>query len=468
MSDDILVLNLHRATLQLLERVGVGIDCDAALELLSAHSICVDWKRRRVHPDEEQIQRALSSLPRRIAVYGRSAECAITLDGSATFIMSGGASLRVHTLDGNYEAATWEHLRQFNILLDALPNIHMCVNQVDPTDEPQDNFYRRIAAEMFITCHKPLLFQVSDADDIAAILEMGSVVRGSRAALVAQPLFMVGLNAEPPLHIPKGVAEALLATSAAGIPLSVGHYGMAGVTAPGTVVGAVVHLNAVQLVAFVVSQLVRPGAPMCYTGFCGVGNMRTLDVTSASPHALRIMLLATKLGRFYGLPVYVAATSDAHQPDPQAACERATQVYALTHAGASLIQGPTSTMEQFMVSSFVQAVIDDEILGYVFAALTPPDTTDEAMALDATEEVLTDPWLKDLKFAGHSHTARYLREIQWQSRCFDYANPAAWQRAGAQSVVDRAAAIAKDILEHHFVQELPPAVAAELRRIATA
>ena len=462
------VLSLHRATLQLLERIGVGIDCDAALELLSAHGIRVDWNRRRVHPDEEQIQRALSSMPRRITIYGRTPDRAVVLDGNAAFVMSGGASLRVHTLDGNYEAATWEHLRQFNILLDALPNIHMCVNQVDPTDEPQDHFYRRIAAEMFITCRKPLLFQVSDANDVAAMLEMGSVVRGSRAALVAQPLFMVGLNAEPPLHIPEGVAEALLATSAAGIPLSVGHYGMAGVTAPGTIVGAVVHLNAVQLVTFVVSQLVHPGAPVCYTGFCGVGNMRTLGVTSASPHALRIMLLATKLGRFYGLPVYVAATSDAHQPDPQAACERATQVYALTHAGASLIQGPTSTMEQFMVSSFVQAVIDNEILDYVFAALTPPDATDEAMALDATEEVLTDPWLKDLKFAGHPYTARYLREIQWQPRCFDYAHSTAWQRTGAQSVVERAIAIARDIFEHHFVEELPPAVATELRHIATA
>lgn len=465
---DTVALHVHRATLRLLERIGVGIDSDAALEMLSAHGIRVDWKRRRVHPDEEQVQRALSSIPRRMAIYGRSAERAVILDGNATFIMSGGASLRVHTLDGNYEAATWEHLRQFNILLDALPNVHMCVNQVDPTDEPQDHFYRRLAAEMFITCRKPLLFQVSDAADVAAMLEMGSVVRGSRAALVAQPLFMVGLNAEPPLHIPKGVAEALLATSAAEMPLSLGHYGMAGVTAPGTILGAVVHLNAVQLVAFVVSQLVRPGAPVCYTGFCGVGNMRTLDVASASPHALRIMLVATELGRFYGLPVYVAATSDAHQPDPQAACERATQVYALAHAGASLIQGPTSTMEQFMVSSFTQAVIDNEILDYVFAALTSPDVTDDALALEATEEVLTDPWLKDLKFAGHPHTARYLREIQWQPRCFDYANPAAWQRAGAQSVVERATAIAGDTLEHHFIEELPPAMAAELRRIATA
>ncbi|MGC8880099.1 MAG: trimethylamine methyltransferase family protein [Anaerolineae bacterium] len=143
-------------------------------------------------------------------------------------------------------------------------------------------------------------------------------------------------------------------------------------------------------------------------------------------------------------------------------------MYALARAGASLIQGPTSTMEQFMVSSFAQAVIDNEILDYVFAALIPPDDGEEALALNATEDVLTDPWLKDLKFAGHPHTAKHLYEIQWRPRCFDYASPTAWQRAGAPSVVERAAAIARDILEYHSLEELPPAVATELRRIATA
>ncbi len=462
------MLTLHRATLALLERTGVSVDSDAVLDLLAAHGVRVDRQRRRVHPNEEHVRYALEHIPRQITIYGRTdAVRPVILNGKTTFIMSGGASLRVHTVDGNYEAATWQHLHQFNILLDALPNVHMCVNQVDPTDEPRDHFYRRIAAEMLITCRKPLLFQVSDATDVNAMLEMGSVVRGSRAELVARPLFMVGLNAEPPLHIPKGVAEALLATSVAGLPLSVGHYGMAGITTPNTIVGTVVHLNAMQLVAIIIAQLARPGAPVCYTGFSAVGNLRTLDVASGSPHSLRIMLLATALGRFYGLPVYVAATSDAHQPDPQAACERAAQVYALAHAGASLIQGPTSTMEQFMLSSFVQAVIDNDILEYVLAALTLPEDTEEALALEVTDEVLTDAWLKDLKFAGHLHTARHLHETQWQPCCFDYNNLAAWQRAGALSVAERATATARDILERHRVEELPSEMATELRRIAT-
>ena len=459
---------LHAATLLLLERTGVGIESDAALERLAAHGVRVERQTRRVHPGEEHIRSALAHMPRCLTIYGRDADRAAILEGDNVCVMSGGASLRVHTLDGRYEAATWEHLRQFNTLLDALPDIHLCVNQVDPTDEPTDAFYRRIAAEMLLTCRKPTLFQVGSAADVRAMIEMGVAIRGSRAALAAQPMFMVGLNAEPPLHISKDVAEALMAASEAGLPLSLGHYSMAGVTAPVTIAGAVVHNNALQMVAFVLLQLVRPGAPICYCSYGGAGNMHTLDVISSNPHALRTMLMATALGRSYGLPVYALAATDARMPDPQAACERAVQVYALAQAGANLIQGPTSSMDQFMLSSFAQAVIDNDIVGYVLAARVAPPISGETLALEATHEVLTDPGLKDLKFSAHSHTVSHMRDDLWEPRCFDYANFAAWQRAGGQSVVERAECVARDILSRHTVARLAPEMEAEIRRIAAA
>jgi trimethylamine--corrinoid protein Co-methyltransferase len=339
---------------------------------------------------------------------------------------------------------------------------------VDPTDEPTDAFYRRIAAEMLISCRKPILFQVGGAADVHAMIEMGAAIRGSRKALLAAPMFGVGLNAEPPLRISQDVAEALMAASEAGLPVSLGHYSMAGITAPATVAGAVVHINAVQMAAFVLSQLVLPGAPICYASYGGAGNMHTLDVISSNPHALRIMLLATALGRSYGLPVYALAATDARMPDSQAACERAVQLYALAEAGANVVQGPTSSMDQFMLSSFAQAVVDNDIAGYVLAARVPPQVSADTLALEATDEVLTDPWLKDLKFSAHSHTVSHMRDDLWTPHCFNYASLATWKRAGAQSVLARAEATARDILNRHTVDRLAPELEAEIRRTAEA
>jgi trimethylamine:corrinoid methyltransferase-like protein len=52
--------------------------------------------------------------------------------------------------------------------------------------------------------------------------------------------------------------------------------------------------------------------------------------------------------------------------------------------------------------------------------------------------------------------------------CFDYTSFATWQRAGAQSVLARAEAAARDILSRHTVEPLPALLCAEIRRIATA
>jgi trimethylamine--corrinoid protein Co-methyltransferase len=464
--DAAVMRTLHDATITLLDRTGIGIDSDAALERLAAHGVRVDFDRRRVYPDDEHIQAALASAPRSITVHGRDRDRAVYLEGDNVYILSGGASLRVHTLEGDYVPATWEHLRQFNTLLDALPNIHLCVNQVDPTDEPTDHFYRRVAAEMFITCRKPILFQVGNAADVEAMIEMGAVICGSRRALAERPIFIVGLNAEPPLHVSRDVAEALMAAAEAGLPASMGHYAMAGITAPVTTAGAVVHINAAQLTALVLTQAVKSETPYIYTAFSGGGNMRTLDVMSASPQALRIMRLATAMGRWYGLPTYATSATDARQPDAQAACERAVQLFALAEAGAHIVQGATSSMDQYMLSSFAQAVIDNDIVGYVLAARVRSSVAPEALALEVTHEVLNDPSLKDLKFSAHPHTAAHNRDEMWQPRCFDYSNFAAWQRAGAPSVVDRAEATAREILARHSLAELSPAAVAELRRIA--
>ena len=118
---------LHQATLTLLERTGVRIGSHRALDLLAAHGVRVDFESRRVYPQEQNIGRALATVSRRMTVYGRGEESPVVLEGDNAYVVAGGGSLRVLTLDGHLETSTWEHLRQFNVLLDALPNIHLCV-----------------------------------------------------------------------------------------------------------------------------------------------------------------------------------------------------------------------------------------------------------------------------------------------------------------------------------------------------
>jgi trimethylamine---corrinoid protein Co-methyltransferase len=467
MPDD-MMWTLHEATLAVLERTGVRVDSDSALALLSDRGIRVDWSTRRVHPSQADVERALALTPRSLLIYGRDITDPVRLEGDNAYIMSGGSSLRVLTLDDTLVPATWEHLRQFNTLLDALPHIHVCINQVDPQDDEGEGMYRRLAAEMLAGQPKPCLLQASSAADIRAMAEMGRVLRGSREALIEKPVFIIGCNSEPPLYIPRHIAELTIAACEEGLPISVGNYHMLGITAPRTVAGGVVQLNAVQLASLVLVQAVRPGTPIPYTAFSGSGNMRTLDPITSDGLSLRQLRLAAELGRWYGLPVYGVAVTDSKLPDAQASHEHTLQLEMDLEAGVHLIQGFTSMMDQMMLSSFAQAVIDNDIAGCVLAARKRPELSAETLALDVIHDVATDPTLTDLKYAAHPHTVRHLHDEPWRPATFTYASFMGWRAAGSPTVLDRAKAVARDILAHHEVRPLAPEAEKDIRRIAQA
>jgi trimethylamine--corrinoid protein Co-methyltransferase len=459
-------LTLHEATLRLLERTGVFVGSDDALNCLASAGVRVDRTGRRVYPGVKDLERALGTAPRSFAVYGRGTERPLEFDGTRTYFLSGGASLRVLELDGRLATASLAHLHQFNRLLDALPYVHMLINQVDPVEFHGPDLYRLLAAEMLIDTPKPLCFQAASRCDVQAMLAMGDVIRGSRQAQAAKPVFCVGLNAEPPLSISADIADALLACAAEGIPCSLGNYNMMGITAPRTVAGAAVQLNALQLTALELVQARRAGAPVFYTAFSGSGNLRTLDPVCSDPLAVQQQRLAVRLGRSYGLPVYGFAGTDSRAPDAQAACEHAFQFQVALDEGCGLLQGPTSMMDQMMMSSFAQAIIDHDIIAYLLAARAEAPLDEDSLALEVIHEVVNDPGMPSLKFASHPHTVRHLAEGRWAPMAFSYESNAAWQSQGSPSVVDLASDAARRILAEHRPAVLPERQASAIRTIA--
>lgn len=454
MSHDDIAL-LHNATLQLLERTGVYIGSEKALDILEENSVRVDRSDKRVFPGEGHIERALASAPKSFRLFGRHDDKPLIFDGSNIYFLSGGASLRVLDLAGQYVPATRKHLKQFNILLDALPNIHAMINQVDPQEFHGKNLYRLLAADMLIDTTKPICMQASNALDVKTIVEMGSVIQGSRIALAEKPLFFVGLNAQPPMAIPGEIAQALLACCDSGIPCSLGNYNMMGITAPRTVPGAVVQLNAIQLTAIMLVQAYKPGLPVFYTAFSGSGDMQTLDPVTSDPSSVRQQKLAVLLGRSYRMPVYSFAGTDSRMPDAQAACEHTLQFQIAMDSGCSLLQGPTSMMDRMMLSSFAQTIIDHDIISYMLECRKPTDIDAETLALDVIHDAVADPELKDMKFAAHRHTVDHLNDSMWHPLAFSYDSYANWQRDGKKSTVQRATEAAAHIIDSHKPDPLP-------------
>lgn len=459
------IMVLHDATLHLLEHVGVRVESEAAREMFVDHAVRVDPLLERVYPGPEHVAQALATAPATFAVHGRRENAPLIIGGSNVYLMAGGGAVRVLTLDGQYVQATWEHLRQFNTLLDALPHIHLLSNQVDPRPAVS-GYYRRIAAEMLCGSSKPCCLQAGSAADVTAMAEMGRVVRGCREALAARPVFITCANAEPPLCIPVHAAEILMEASRHAIPCGISDYTLMGITAPITTAGALVQRNAVQLTALLLAQCCRPGTPFYYNAGAGSANMRTHNSVTANPAAARLLRGAVELGRSYNLPVCGLACTDAKQPDAQAASEMTALIQLAMAAGAHVVQGPTAMMDQMMLSSFAQAVIDNDIAGYLLALRAPLDVSHEMLALDAIEDVAVDLTLRDLKFATHSHTAAHLCESEWRSAVFSYETFAAWEQRGSRSLREQADALARNIIREHHPEPLAADKVREIHAIA--
>jgi trimethylamine--corrinoid protein Co-methyltransferase len=279
---------------------------------------------------------------------------------------------------------------------------------------------------------------------------------------------MTGGNAEPPLALPGSAAEVLLEAAELGMPCGAGDYLMMGSTGPLTLAGALVQRNAVQLTVLLLSQLVRPHAPYYYVAASGATDLGTLDPRTAVPEAARMLRSSAELGRSYGVPVCGLSVTDARMPDGQAACERIATFLAAMQGGAQLIQGPTSMMDQMMLSSFAQAVIDDDIVGYALAQRGDPDVSTDSLALDAIHEVATAEDREGFRFAAHPHTVAHMRDREWRPLVFEVSSFTAWQKAGAPSLEEQANAVARRFMDRRPRGGLDAKVAAEILKVAEA
>ena len=459
---------VHDATLQLLATIGVRFASRSALEIFAKHGVSVDFEEIRVFPTSKHIEKALSTIPKTFLLYGRNVDVTpLKIGGDTPRILAGGGAVRVHELDGTYTEATWEHLARFTTLVDALPNIDLILNPVDPAPTKR-NYYLHIAAQTLSGTSKPPVLQVKDGADLAAVAEMGACVRGSREAFHQMPLFITGTNAEPPLFVTKDGADIIMTAAKLGVPCGIGDYVMMGSTAPKTLAGAIVQRNAVQLAALLLIQLVRPGCACYYTASSGSTDMRTLNPITSGPDSLLIQRISARLGRsFYGLPVWAHSSTDSREPDAQAAAERTAFLFDAIEAGASIIQGPTSMMDGMLLASFAQTILDHDIIGYLQSALSDQiEINADTLATNAIREVIEDPTYRDMKFSGHPHTAMHLSDTAWEPMAFEHRSSAESNRDGHISLGARAASKAAVIIDGHRPEPLEKKTRRRLQAIA--
>jgi trimethylamine--corrinoid protein Co-methyltransferase len=449
---------MHEACLEILERVGVRLYLEDAVEIMKKAGARVD-DGNLVRVPSALVEKALATAPKRVTLHDRGGRPALPLGGARPFYGPGSDCLNiVDHRTGERRRPVVKDVEEGSAVCDFLPRIDFVMSMVLPSDVDGTIADRFQMEAMLTFTTKPIIYVTYDASGCRDAVGMAEAVMGGAEALRKQPLAACYINAVSGLRHNKEALEKLLFLAGKGLPSLYIPSSTAALTSPVTPAGSVALDFAGVLVGLVLAQLKREGAPVVVPGMPpgGTMDMKTLVLSYAEPERT----LTTALARFYGLPTFaIAGASESKIPEGQAAAEAALTLAVETFAGSDLIHD-LGYLESGLTFSLAQLVICDEIVAWLKAFGKEYEVNDETLALDVIAELGPDG-----DFLNTEHTLKHYRG-RWYPTLFERMNFEAWQNMGGRTCLERAAEKVARILEDHRPEPLPAPVRAKLREIA--
>lgn len=453
------VRRIHEASLTVLERTGICVDNEEVLALFRKGGAWVDGNRVRI--PHAMVEEAVDEVPSQVLLAGRDPAHDLLLEDKRVYAGTGGSPTQV--LDPGAETVrpgTLSDLADLVRLADALEHVDFIVIPLYPMDVPKEDVPVNRFYTSLINTTKHVMGGMDSVEGAEQVLEMGVRIAGSLEALQERPFISCITSwMVSPLHLDDRVTGILLYWCRHGLPLVLSSAPMAGSSAPVTLAGTLVQLNAEQLSGIVLTQLVRPGTPVLAGYIPGVADMRTGGYLGGAVEFGMMQAAAAQMAHFYGVPIYGSGgMTDSKLPDQQAGYEKMVTLLLAAMGGCNYIHHAVGMITNMNSVSLEQAVIDDELVGMVMRVLRGIEVTDEMLAVEVIERVGPGG-----HFLMDHHTIQFMRSEFFFPKVGDQRDRALWEEEGKLDTRARAAARAKRLLREHRPPGLPPEANAALR-----
>jgi trimethylamine--corrinoid protein Co-methyltransferase len=453
---------IHGASLEILEQVGLQVKSKAILEIFKKGGSDVVEEKNRVRIPEHVVKDALSKVPRKVILGGRTEENDLVLEDGRAFFGLGGTPTP-YTLDierGDFRPSTSDDVVKATILGDALPNISFVMSLGGASDAPHETAWLHEASLMLKNTEKPIVYAAAGTEGARYLLAMGAAVVGGFGNLARRPI--VTLFSEPitPLVIPS-INEAVIEFAKARVPVAYAPGPMPGASTPITLAGEHAVCNAECLAGVVLAQLVSPGAPVLYGIHTSVLDMRTGSVCYGAPEWGLGWLIVGQLAEYYGIPTFGSGgATDSKCPDAQAGAEAFMNAFLNTVAGINLIHN-CGTIAHGSSGSLEMGVICDEIISYIQRLFMETEISDETLAVDLIRRIGPAG-----NFMAEKHTRTHLQRGEiLHPKLFNRQAIADWKAKGQLSTRDEAREKVKAILQEHKTPALPNQVLQQIDEI---
>ena len=451
---------LHRASIHILEKTGVTMDCEEAIELLAGARADVS-NSKRIRISGSLVEEALSTAPKNITLYSRDGDPYINLDGTHTYfgaIPDCPDILDPYTRERRpcYAADTASLVR----LVDHLPNITWVLTAGWAKGVPGEISDKVSLVQAVLNTVKPIGCCINDVSSLRSMLEVCSVVSGSMESLKNRPFFYSTVEPVTPLVHGRDALEKSLLCAELGIPNVIYSMPMAGATSPATFAGTLAMANAEVLSHMVVTQLKNPGAPVIYGAMPNIMDMSTSIYPYGTPELNLLNACLTELSHYHGLPMWgTAGCTDAKVIGAEAGAELMFQCLTSALSAADFVHD-TGLMDHATMISPELIVLMDEIIDMVKVFLGGIEVSSETLALNLIDSVGPGG-----SYIAEDHTLEHFRDF-WVPRVFDRSCLAPDLKQGPiKHCEDLLNEKTKNILDTHVPPPLSDDVVKEIKRV---
>lgn len=433
---------IHEAALSLLEDLGVKVLLPEARRLFAKAGARVDETGQMVFIGRDIVGEALKTAPRSIPLRAGSRTRDATLELGSLVFQPGAGAPHATDLERGRRPGSAEDFTELVRLTQHFDVLHMMPPLVEPQDvAPNLRHYFMMQAQLVNSDKLPFVY-ARGTSQVMDSFEMLREFRGlSDVEFEALSHCYTIINTNSPRQIDIPMAQGLIDFARAGQVSVVTPFTLMGAMAPITVAGAMTLSHAEALAAIAMTQIARPGAPVCYGTFTSNVDMKSGAPAFGTPEHFRASLLAGQLARRIGLPWRCATGSAANVADAQAANETQFALWGCLLAGATIVIHSAGWLEGGLTVSFEKLITDVEVLQEVAELCTPMAAGAAEIGLDALAEVMPGGHF----FAAGQTMARYQTEF-YEPLVADWSNFGTWTEKGGLNASQRANGIWKRIL----------------------
>lgn len=450
---------IHEASLDVIERDGLEVNGDKALDLYAKAGAEVDRANEMVRMDRALVMELMAHAPSEFTLTPRDPNHAITVGGDHINFGLVSGPPNVHDAIrgrrvGNYaDYVTLAKFAQFFNCIRFLGN-----QAVAPTDLPANSRHMDSTRANVVYTTKAFNHQLIGAGRAKDSCEIVARACGKTVEdLMGAPACIGNINVNSPRKLDEHMATGAIQMAELGQATIVTPFTLMGAMTPVTMAAALVQQNAEALFGMCLTQIVRPGAPVVYGGFTSNVDMKSGAPAFGTPENAKANLAGGQLARFYKVPYRTSACNASNTVDAQATYETMMAMFGALMGHGHFIYHAAGWLEGGLVASFEKVMVDVEMIQHLIGMIQPIDTSPDELGLDAISSVAPGG-----HFFGTDHTMARYETAFYAPILSDWTNSEAWAAAGAKDTTQRATELWQQVLEEY---EQPPMDPARLESI---